>query len=53
MWLITHLPLFNFFIFLLDEKEGRRSRVVGGGRAPRRRHWVGRHALLLSPALSV
>lgn len=23
MWLITHLPLFNFFIFLLDEKGGK------------------------------
>lgn len=23
MWLITHLPLFHFFIFLLDEKVGK------------------------------
>lgn len=23
MWLITHLPLFNFFIFLPDEKGGK------------------------------
>lgn len=37
MWLITHLPLFNFFIFL--RKGERRSRVVVGGRAPGRMGW--------------
>lgn len=37
MWLITHLPLFDFFIFL--RKGERRSRVVVGGRAPGRMGW--------------